>query len=78
MPSMQINSYLDYIGAQFRINELRSFLFCTANRKGVNPNDLELSRTELRILTERSDEYLENILKGERIATQLEGEETNG
>jgi hypothetical protein len=81
MASVQINSYLDYIGAQFRINELRSYLFHSRylNERG-NPNDLEVAATQLRLLEENCTEYINGLLVGEvSLVTEIEeGEEHNG
>ena len=75
MTAANITTYLDYIGAKFRIQELRSFLI-GGPLADIPPSEMEALQSELRNLEERSQGYLDMVLNG--YGSSIEQGEDNG
>ena len=76
MTAANITTYLDYIGAKFRIQELRAFLIGGNSLADIPPSEMEALQSELRNLEERSQGYLDMVLNG--YGSSIEQGEDNG
>ena len=64
--SDKFNNYLEYIGAQSKIGEMRTWLQYASTKEGVDNEDVEACLKETQKLEKMSNDYLDTLLHRSR------------